>query len=1594
MSDAFVYDVFVSYSSADRAVVGKLAERLTSDGLRVWFDDRDIRPGEAVADRVAQGLKQSRVMLQAMSANAFASDWVTIERNAILSGDRLNRQRRFIPVRLDDAPISDPLIVDLSYIDWRTPSESDYQTLLAACRRGPTPTEQASNISQLTLSPGPAPGSRAHLADAAAGERESREAIRNAAVALRGTRLGAFDVEDVLAVGPSFAIYRVCEGDQTFALKTIHPIAASWASPRSELDARLDREYRDLRILHETCAGLVPAPIGEFHIKASELRGTPYTSAAPLYCIAMRVVRGSDPIAYARAYRLDVRKRVRLVATISAGMARAHQAGVFHHGIRSDQILVWQKDSEAAPVVLGWGRASGPGTASSSGGVDAKALGALLYELVTEQPLADGRGGESVNRRLVDACAVNEHCDEALKQVIELAVDPDRSHFASALEIHAALEAWLAEYVPRESARPSLVQRLVKKQVELYETISLMGRSRRLREVFIAPQLVERPESEAGPGRTETVAVPQSLGAALTGARCVLIEADAGHGKSTLLRSLLLDACERWLASPAASGTPQSLLVPHLPLMIRCRDLRVGSISSIRDVIAQSVLSLGFSDDECDRLVRSLLNRLDRGALSLFVDGLDELGDETGRARVYELLGQLSNLRGGSVTATYRGAWRTVVDRWFSGAARRMRFAPPDPESLHAFARGWFRESAEANRYVTAVESRGEPFTQSPLLLTLVAIRFERDRGKLPSRVTTLLTQAVSSVFEERASDLRRADLERTYASLGAIATVMCRLSTQRVHEEAVDDFLEGQPGGRRLSTEEWDMAVRSGVLVATGGPSESYRGKRVPVYEFWHPIFRDLLAARALLRSHGTGNPLSFPDRLRALVVELSATAGDRALDLGGWSNVVGMAVEMEERSGVEPALRALYDPREPAPSTDLGPQLVLACLARKPELSAEDHQREHQNIAEYYARREGKVYGSHLGTAWLEQLFPTLTPLAEAFAVSQCLVLNGLERDEVEIHLGKLLLAATGDKDLSAEVLDAVRADLRSDDERKQIRSACLLAQAAYSKNVDPHADLIELLFTLGSRAQSAGCAARSALVCFAGGYHLSVGSWEPSEYASRIEELLSASRTAMETYDWLVLLTRARAKTPKMFLTEWARIAEGEKSAVALANQSEATRASMGARSLGQARAILTCGDAILRRAAARHLLHFEGADDAVVAAAWEDIEQNKDGLSKARLLFQLARRQTNGTEFLRRAASYKVEQAALLGLIANRQIDLLREVLVSAAASDSARWGAYRGLRHWARASGDALGLAEPDVAPPAGTPILDWAIAAEARMYYLRFTPTDEPSAYYFVLVDPERERSFLRALHGTERYNLKTFGEIVVSGWGLPPQPIRDAMTLKYRLKYTESLADRPPEPTLRERASGITAMLSLRLITKHEALDGYGGLLATDPQLPAARGPFFRILRELAAASSGDAVTACELAVVRLPDNAEVCAIVGAILFAAGRGPAAEIQLRHALMLDAGLAAAHHDLGFLLQETGRAHEALPHLRRAVLLKTGSSLAHFNLGRALHATGDEDGAERHLACALRLFRHRPADPQRFDQATQLLADIRKARLDP
>lgn len=125
MPDRFQFDVFLSHHAKEKPRVRRLAERLKVAGLRVWMDEWFEKPGDLIALKVDEGLKQSRVLLLCISPAALASGWVALERSPAIHRDPANAGRRFIPLLLGDCALPDTLR-RYEHVDFREESEAAF----------------------------------------------------------------------------------------------------------------------------------------------------------------------------------------------------------------------------------------------------------------------------------------------------------------------------------------------------------------------------------------------------------------------------------------------------------------------------------------------------------------------------------------------------------------------------------------------------------------------------------------------------------------------------------------------------------------------------------------------------------------------------------------------------------------------------------------------------------------------------------------------------------------------------------------------------------------------------------------------------------------------------------------------------------------------------------------------------------------------------------------------------------------------------------------------------------------------------------------------------------------------------------------------------------------------------------------------------------------------------------------------------------------------------------------------------------------------------------------------------------------------------
>ncbi|MGH7484446.1 MAG: TIR domain-containing protein, partial [bacterium] len=123
----------MSHNSPDKPRVRALAKKLRAAGLRVWFDEWVIKPGDDIYLSIERGLEAARAQVLCLSPAALGSEWVALERSTVIFRDPTNAGRRFIPLLLADCDLPDALR-RYKHLDYRLEGKMAFAELLAACR--------------------------------------------------------------------------------------------------------------------------------------------------------------------------------------------------------------------------------------------------------------------------------------------------------------------------------------------------------------------------------------------------------------------------------------------------------------------------------------------------------------------------------------------------------------------------------------------------------------------------------------------------------------------------------------------------------------------------------------------------------------------------------------------------------------------------------------------------------------------------------------------------------------------------------------------------------------------------------------------------------------------------------------------------------------------------------------------------------------------------------------------------------------------------------------------------------------------------------------------------------------------------------------------------------------------------------------------------------------------------------------------------------------------------------------------------------------------------------------------------------------------
>ena len=93
-------EVFLSHSSQDREMAGRVAEMLCAHGVPVWFSETNIVGAQQWHDEIGAALHRCDWFLVLLSPDAVSSKWVKRELLFALNNDRY--KDRIVPIRYRD----------------------------------------------------------------------------------------------------------------------------------------------------------------------------------------------------------------------------------------------------------------------------------------------------------------------------------------------------------------------------------------------------------------------------------------------------------------------------------------------------------------------------------------------------------------------------------------------------------------------------------------------------------------------------------------------------------------------------------------------------------------------------------------------------------------------------------------------------------------------------------------------------------------------------------------------------------------------------------------------------------------------------------------------------------------------------------------------------------------------------------------------------------------------------------------------------------------------------------------------------------------------------------------------------------------------------------------------------------------------------------------------------------------------------------------------------------------------------------------------------------------------------------------------------
>jgi len=102
--------IFISYSHEDKEFANYLVEKLQQNSIPVWYDTNEIKIGDALQDKINEGIATSSSIVFLISKHSSQSAWLRNELNTALLHNASSNGIKIFVVLLDPLELPAPLL--------------------------------------------------------------------------------------------------------------------------------------------------------------------------------------------------------------------------------------------------------------------------------------------------------------------------------------------------------------------------------------------------------------------------------------------------------------------------------------------------------------------------------------------------------------------------------------------------------------------------------------------------------------------------------------------------------------------------------------------------------------------------------------------------------------------------------------------------------------------------------------------------------------------------------------------------------------------------------------------------------------------------------------------------------------------------------------------------------------------------------------------------------------------------------------------------------------------------------------------------------------------------------------------------------------------------------------------------------------------------------------------------------------------------------------------------------------------------------------------------------------------------------------------